>query len=147
MFKDKLREARKAQKMTQKELSALLKVSDNAISNWEKGVSRPDIDQVAEICTILKVSPNYLIDSEEIETVISIDDKRILNKYHLLDQHGKKMVNMVLDEEYNRCQEQEETVKVYRVAQSDDDHPAEIEEMKRSELNRLHSLPMTDEDL
>ena len=108
MFKDKLREARKAQKMTQKELSALLKVSDNAISNWEQGVSRPDIDQVAEICSILKVSPNYLIDSEEIETVISIDDKKILNKYHFLDKHGKKIVDMILNEEYNRCQTAQE---------------------------------------
>ena len=104
MFGDNLRKIRKHKNLTQKELAELLGVSDNGISNWEKGVSRPDIDQVVRICEILSVSPTELITPEVIQSVISPEEKALLEKYGNLDFYGKKVVDTVLDIEYERCQ-------------------------------------------
>ncbi len=90
MFKDNLKQARKNAHLTQSQLAQLLNVSNNAISNWENGISRPDIDQVADLCEFLKVSPNYLIDSIEIETAITAETQIMINKYQSLDTHGKR---------------------------------------------------------
>ncbi len=106
MFKDNLKQARKNAHLTQSQLAQLLNVSNNAISNWENGISRPDIDQVADLCEFLKVSPNYLIDSIEIETAITAETQIMINKYQSLDTHGKKVVDIILDMEYERCTEQ-----------------------------------------
>lgn len=102
MFKDNLRKARKHKDLTQKQLAKLLNVSDNAVSNWENGVSRPDIDQLALICTILSVSPNDLITAEVLTEILTPAEKEMLNKYNHLDDYGKKAVGSILDVEYER---------------------------------------------
>lgn len=102
MFKDNLRRARKHKSLTQKQLAKLLNVSDNAVSNWENGVSRPDIDQLSLLCTILSVSPNDLLTTEVMTEVLTPAEKKILEKYNVLDDYGKKAVNSLLDVEYER---------------------------------------------
>lgn len=179
IFKYNLCAARKAAGLTQKQLANKLNVSNNAISNWEKGVSRPDIDQLAKICEILNVSPNDLL-SAKLETVVSIDEQVVLNKYRKLDTHGEQVVTAVLDLEFERCtntdklklEDNEKTlinryrqcddnskkiinsvvdmssdVNAYRAAMSGDDHADELIKMSKEEVERLMSLPMTDEDL
>ena len=74
----------------------MLNVSDNAVSNWENGVSRPDIDQLALICTILSVSPNDLITAEVLTEILTPAEKEMLNKYNHLDDYGKKAVDSIL---------------------------------------------------
>lgn len=117
-----------------------------------RGIMGMSVQNVIKICNTLNIDINKLAEGK-IETAkknipLDIDEFNLINQYRAVDSFGKQLIVDVAKHEYNRCQEQqEETVKVYRVAQSDDDHPAEIKEMKRSELNQLHSLPMTDEDL
>ena len=50
-FAELITSARKSKKMTQQELSALINVSDKALSNWEKGKNIPG----AELVTSRKV--------------------------------------------------------------------------------------------
>lgn len=102
MFKDNLRKARKHKDITQKQLAKLLNVSDNAVSNWENGVSRPDIDQLSRICTILSVNPNDLITAEVLTEILTPAEKEMLKKYNHLDDYGKKAVGSILDVEYER---------------------------------------------
>lgn len=149
-FGERLTKARENKGYKQNQFAEMIGITPTRLNYWEKGKREPDVAMIKQISVLLDVSCDWLIGNDN-TTPKSFDiensEKTLLNKYRLLDSHGKKIVDVVLDVEYERCQEQEETVKVYRVAQSDDDHPAEIEEMKKSELNRLHSLPMTDEDL
>ncbi len=42
--------------ITQKDLAEALGVSQSAVTNWIKGKNSPDIETVAKICTILKIS-------------------------------------------------------------------------------------------
>ena len=63
-FGDKIREARKAAGLTQRQLAEAINVSNTSISNWEKGLSRPDPDTIQNLCWALDVQPNYFFGAE-----------------------------------------------------------------------------------
>ena len=50
-----IRKYREALDMDQKTVAAALGYSTNTISNWENGVSRPDIDAIPELCALLQI--------------------------------------------------------------------------------------------
>ena len=85
----KIRKYREAQNLTQKEFANLVGVSNARVSNWEQGLNRPDVDLLAIICTVLKVSPNELLDIE-IKTELTADEKELLYAYKKLNSEGKK---------------------------------------------------------
>lgn len=58
-FGDKIRNARKAAGLTQRQLADKIGVSNTSISNWEKNLSRPDPDIIQNLCWALDVQPNY----------------------------------------------------------------------------------------
>ena len=60
-FGDFLKQKRQEKKLTQKELSSLLFVSESAVSKWEKNVAHPDITLLPKLCEILGVSEHELI--------------------------------------------------------------------------------------
>lgn len=55
----KIRNARKAAGMTQRQLADKIGCTNTSISNWEKGVSSPDPDTIQNLCWALCVEPNY----------------------------------------------------------------------------------------
>lgn len=57
-FGEIIRNARKALGLTQRQLSDSLGVSNTSISNWEKGLSRPDADMIQKLCKVLHLQPN-----------------------------------------------------------------------------------------
>ncbi|MDF7637864.1 EXLDI protein [Lactobacillus sp. ESL0791] len=64
-FGEKLIAARKALNMTQTEVADKLFVSCQAVSNWERGLSLPDLEKLPQLCKILKLNVNdLLIDSD-----------------------------------------------------------------------------------
>lgn len=63
-FGDRIREGRKAAGLTQRQLADRLGVSNTSISNWEKGLSRPDADMIQKMCEILCLQPNYFYGTE-----------------------------------------------------------------------------------
>lgn len=63
-FGDKIRDARKAAKLTQRQLADKICVSNTSISNWEKNLSRPDPDTIQNLCWALNVQPNYFFGSD-----------------------------------------------------------------------------------
>lgn len=63
-FGDKIRKARKAAGMTQRQLAEKINVSNTSISNWEKNLSRPDPDTIQHLCWALNVQPNYFFEVE-----------------------------------------------------------------------------------
>ena len=56
-----LRQKRQEKKLTQKELSKLLFVSESTVSKWEKDVAHPDITLLPKLSEILSVSEHELI--------------------------------------------------------------------------------------
>lgn len=61
----KISALRKAKDMTQVELADKMLVSYQAVSNWERGNSLPDISKLADLSQILGVSIEELLDSEK----------------------------------------------------------------------------------
>lgn len=62
---ENLRKYRKLAGLKQEELAQNLGKTRSVISNWEKGINRPDADTIAKICAILKVTPNELLGWDE----------------------------------------------------------------------------------
>lgn len=64
-FGEKIRNARKSLGLTQRQLAEQLGVSNTSISNWEKGLSRPDADMIQKLCDILRLQPNDFYGTNE----------------------------------------------------------------------------------
>lgn len=82
---EKLKEARKAAKMTQEQLANILSVSRQAITKWECDKGIPDVENLKLISQALSVSIDYLLDDgnkldmSAIREPINLDDYKGLN--------------------------------------------------------------------
>ncbi|HHW99964.1 MAG TPA: helix-turn-helix transcriptional regulator, partial [Acholeplasmataceae bacterium] len=79
-IKDVIFDNRKKIRLTQEQLADQLNVSSKTVSNWERGVSYPDILLIAKICNVLNISINEFFqveDVNEIEGKIEYDYKAI----------------------------------------------------------------------
>lgn len=65
-FADKLYKLRKAENLSQKELSKNLGVTNKAISKWESGVALPSVGQLIRLSEIFNTSIDDLIRQEEL---------------------------------------------------------------------------------
>lgn len=97
MFGDKLKEARMAKGLKQSELGDLLNLKNTTISNWEKGVSNPNVEVVSKLCSILNVSASYFFDDMASEEILSFSEKEHIKKYRSLSDYDKGTVDQLLD--------------------------------------------------
>lgn len=89
----KIREARIAQNMTQMNLADAMEVSYQAVSNWERGNSMPDISKLEQLCNILHISFEELLGTDtSAKTIVKI----IQNE--LTDDESSEPVGISLDE-------------------------------------------------
>lgn len=56
-----IKKARKAKELTQEELAERLHVTRQAVSNWERGKTEPDIGMLQQLSDVLEVSVEELI--------------------------------------------------------------------------------------
>ncbi|MDR0914537.1 MAG: helix-turn-helix domain-containing protein [Oscillospiraceae bacterium] len=101
MFGLKLKSARKQANLRQAQLAKMLDVSGNAISNWENGVSKPDILTLEKICEILNVSPNYFFEVTKKYTELKIEELsdeeiKLIEAYRELSSDGKDYVTQTM---------------------------------------------------
>ena len=64
----RIKEARLAQNMTQMALADAMGISFQAVSNWERGSSMPDIGKLSQLCEVLEISLSDLLGNENQET-------------------------------------------------------------------------------
>ena len=84
MFKDKLKELREKNKISQYELSTIIHVSRAAISKWESGKGIPSECNLVSLCDYFKVSKEYLLDIDDLYQELNRRYKIKSNlKYHL----------------------------------------------------------------
>lgn len=74
-FGEKIRNARKALGLTQRQLADLIGVSNTSVSNWEKDLSRPDADLIQKLCAALRLQPNDFYGAEGRPSVSDEDIK------------------------------------------------------------------------
>ncbi|WP_373118135.1 XRE family transcriptional regulator [Holdemania massiliensis] len=105
-FNDRLKEARNNVGLTQEQLAKKLGLAKSTITGYEKGTSEPNMITVKHLMDILKVDANYLWQDEmtgSTSLIVSSDEWNHIKKLRALDAYGKKVVNSVLDIEYERC--------------------------------------------
>lgn len=106
-FGSRLKEKRESLNITQPQLAEMLGVSKGAIGNWETDVNSPRATLLYDLFDILHCDANYLFQDEMRD--LKYKDKatpeefeNIIKKYRDLDDHGRKMVDFTLEEEYKR---------------------------------------------
>ena len=67
----KIKEARIARNMTQMNLADAMEVSYQAVSNWERGNSCPDIGKLEQLCQILEISVEELLGTDSASRTLS----------------------------------------------------------------------------
>ena len=58
---EKIKSARKAKNLTQKQLADLISVKHNSVSDWERDRFKPDIDTIELLCGVLDLAPSYIM--------------------------------------------------------------------------------------
>lgn len=123
---NRIKELRQKLGITQRELAKHLGIAQNTLSYWENGKFDIDNASLCRIADYFHVTIDYLLgqNNSPIDVINSIstenlfgqndeilnsrrtltnDEKELIKKYRLLDQHGQKAVNSVLDVEFERC--------------------------------------------
>lgn len=66
MYGKRIRELRKEQNLTQKQLADLLQVDFRTVSCWENEKYEPNIEQIIRICRHFGVSSDYLLGLDDL---------------------------------------------------------------------------------
>lgn len=80
---NRIRQYREKKKLTQKQLADTIGVSNSRVSNWEKGINRPDADIIADICRALDVSPSVLLDVRLSTDELNDKERKIIKAYRV----------------------------------------------------------------
>ena len=109
MLKDKLREARKNAKRTQKEVADAIGVKESTYCGYETGKREPDAIKIGAIAAFLGVSGDFLLETELAghDNAPSKADEAILKVYRQLNDLGQgKLVSygegLLEDDKYKK---------------------------------------------
>lgn len=103
---ERIRFYRERAGMEQKALAKRIGVTGNAVSNWENGRGRPDINLLPDICAALQISFYELFDVEEPAVRTSRQENRFLEQYRKLTP-GHRMAVAALTDTLLQVQEAE----------------------------------------
>ncbi len=112
---NRLKERREQLGLTQSEVATLLGITPGAVGNYENGVSTPKADILFKVFDALKCDANYLFQDEmnerlQEDNATPLEMEHLVKRYRTLDESGKKAVDAILDNEYERCHEFEHYV-------------------------------------
>ena len=71
----KLKELRKSKKLSQDEVAGYLHVTRQAVSHWETGKTKPDLNCLKKLCELYQISLNEMLELERKETVEVENDR------------------------------------------------------------------------
>ena len=105
VINEKILVCRKNRGLSQEDVARLSGIHKNTLSNWERGVSYPNAEQVLQLCALYEVSPNYLLDyaneanefSEMIKTMIKDGSFDFLLHAMAWDMEKRKDFNILVE--------------------------------------------------
>lgn len=79
-FGERLARLREDKGWLQRDLALRVCAKANTISNWEKGISRPNLDQLCLLCQALSVTSDTLLglDKTGMERTLNLKEQRII---------------------------------------------------------------------
>ena len=102
---ERIKKRREELGMSQLELAKRIGVTQGSVGNYETGVSNPKMELMPKIFDALKTDANYIFhEAVEMQQIdFTYPEIVMVKKYRGLDNHGKKIVDYVLNEEAERC--------------------------------------------
>lgn len=105
----KLKEGRVDKSLRQSDVTKLTGIKTTTLSNYENGVTEPDIDTFLMLCDlydldfaeILGEGYGYNVPGANFD--IRVSEINLLKKYRTLDPHGRDVIDILLEKEYERC--------------------------------------------
>ena len=93
-----IREARLRLGLQQPQLARMLGVHKNYISNWESGISRPDLGIIPALCEALQISLAEFFRQPEQAGRLSRRDNDFLQRCRQLNDHDRGLLEAFLDD-------------------------------------------------
>lgn len=124
-FGERLIELRKSKSYTRESLAEKLGISKYTLRNYELSVNEPGSSFLKQVSDFFDVSIDYLMGmTDEKEKIrpynLKASEYTQIEKYRILDPHGKDMVDTVLSKEHDRCKailEAKEKAEIVELAQ------------------------------
>lgn len=82
--------------MEQMALAKMLGVKSNAISNWEHGRTRPDLNQIPKICAALEIGFYELFGVNDPMRTFKEKERAMIEDYRYLNDQNKSVLDAVL---------------------------------------------------
>lgn len=106
-FSETLKQLRIDAGYSQKQVYEMLGIRQSTFSAWETGRAEPSADMLLKLCKLYKVNDifsafGYDGYNEDGSICLNMREIDIVEKYRLLDDHGKEMVDFTLEKEYER---------------------------------------------
>lgn len=98
----RLKEIRKARKLTQQQVADLLGIPLRTYQNYEREINDPDTDILCRLADYYAVTTDYLIGYSDIAVqgvgdVVSADESKLLGLYRQLNNTGKSIAMDLID--------------------------------------------------
>ena len=168
---ERIKQLRTEKEITQTELADIIGTTKQNIYKYENGIiTNIPSDKIEAISSYFQVSPAFLMGwnnsaPSESETLIrtsdnnfSADETQHIKKYRTLDTYGKKIIDCVLDLEFERCKQIYKSASVQSNAQSQSEiyisktaarngEPPGEKIITQEELDEIRSRPDADPDM
>lgn len=103
-----LKKGRLNKGLKQSDVSIKTGIKNTTLSNYENGVTEPDMDTFLALCELYELDFVSLMEEAYGIRVpgknfhIKLSEIELLERYNSLDSHGKEMVDFTLEKEYER---------------------------------------------
>ena len=94
---ERIRSFREKRGLEQKAFAAMLGVTANAVSNWERGRARPDVNLLPAICRALDITLYDLYGEKMPAGLLSEREKRLLDGYRTLNSGNRYAVDKTVE--------------------------------------------------
>lgn len=95
MICDRIRHYREKLGIEQKALATMVGVTANAVSNWERGRARPDVNLLPNICEALQITLYQLYDLDDPSGSYSAAEERFMDDYRQLTSGNRYAVSVL----------------------------------------------------
>lgn len=139
-----LKQGRTNRGLKQSDVTKLTGIKNTTLSNYENGITEPDIDTFLQLCDLYQLDYAYILGEAYGLNVSGTDfdikpsEIKCLKKYRLLDNHGKEMVDFTLEKEYERS---------VNVAIEQENYTMPVAAHKRTDIKVTNEMRKHDDDI
>lgn len=111
-FTERLKTLRKQMNFSQQELADKIQVTKQTVSQYERGIRKPDYNTLLFLCDLFNVSADYLLGKADVtirllnekelaklsdQNDITESEQELIDNYRLLNNDGKKIIHMQMN--------------------------------------------------